>query len=468
MIRKMGVYMKEISIEQIAAVVGGRIVSGDPQKKIDNVQYDSRAVGAGSLFVPIVGENVDAHRFIPQCLEKGAAVFTQNDLSDEFQGEIIRVDNTLDALQRLAGWYRRRFTSLHFIGVTGSVGKTSTKEMIAAALSGGMNVMKTPGNRNSQIGMPCTMFDIKDENEAAVIEMGMSMPGEMDRLCDVAYPNMAVMTNIGTAHIENLGSRENILKEKFRITKHFTADDVLFINGDDPLLLTLCTERGFGIVRFGMSAECDYRAENITTENFETKFTCISPAGEKEYTIPALGEHSVRNALAAIAVSERLGLGSEQIQRGLSSYKNAPMRQQIYHLDGFTLIDDSYNASPEATKVSLDVLRDISKGKTIAVLADMLELGEQAEAEHYGVGEHLAKNGISCLLTVGELSRSTARGAKENGCPLTESFETNDEAFDRLKQLIEPGCSILIKGSRGMHTDEIVKKTLEETNGTQA
>ena len=268
----MGVYMKEISIEQIAAVVGGRIVSGDPQKKIDNVQYDSRAVGAGSLFVPIVGENVDAHRFIPQCLEKGAAVFTQNDLSDEFQGEIIRVDNTLDALQRLAGWYRRRFTSLHFIGVTGSVGKTSTKEMIAAALSGGMNVMKTPGNRNSQIGMPCTMFDIKDENEAAVIEMGMSMPGEMDRLCDVAYPNMAVMTNIGTAHIENLGSRENILKEKFRITKHFTADDVLFINGDDPLLLTLCTERGFGIVRFGMSAECDYRAENITTENFETKF----------------------------------------------------------------------------------------------------------------------------------------------------------------------------------------------------
>ena len=454
--------MKELSAGQIALIVGGKLISGDPQKKINNVQFDSRAVGKDSLFVPIVGENVDAHRFIPQCLEKGAVVFTRNELPEKTVGEVILVDDTLGAMQRLAAWYRRQFTELHFIGVTGSVGKTSTKEMIAAALSGGMNVMKTQGNRNSQIGMPCTMFDIEDENRAAVIEMGMSMPGEMDKLCDVACPDIAVMTNIGTAHIENLGSRENILKEKFRITKHFTADDVLFVNGDDPLLRTLCSGQSFYVVTFGLSESCDFRAENIVTENFETKFTCICPDGKAEYTIPALGEHSVRNALAAVAVSMRLGLDSEQIQRGLSGYKNAPMRQQIYRLKSFTLIDDSYNASPEATKVSLDVLKDIGKGKTIAVLADMLELGEKAESEHYGVGAHLAGNGITHLLTVGELSRSTAKGAKENGCDFAESFDTNEQAAKRLSELIEPGCAVLIKGSRGMHTDEIVKKILEE------
>ena len=453
--------MKALTVKQIADIVGGKLICGDSEMMVDNVQYDSREVREGSLFVPIVGEKVDAHKFIPQCLEKGAAAFTKYDVPENTERPCIKVDDTLLALQKLAAWVRQQFPSLHFVGVTGSVGKTSTKEMIAAALSGGFNVMKTQGNRNSQIGMPCTMFDIKKENEAAVIEMGMSEFGEMDRLCDVAHPNIAVMTNIGKAHIENLGSQENILSEKFRITKHFTDKDILFINGDDPLLCTLYGKQKFATVSFGLGKKCDYRAENIVTEGFQTRFTCISKKGNTEFLIPALGEHSVKNALAAIAVSHNLGLTDEQIQSGLSTYKNAPMRQQIHLLSNLTLIDDSYNASPEATKVSIDVLKSISKGKTVAVLADMLELGEQAAAEHYGVGKYLAEKGIDALITVGELSLNTAAGARENGCHFVESVENNEQAYSNLLELIEENCTILIKGSRGMHTDEIVRKILE-------
>lgn len=453
--------MKALTVKQIAEIVGGTLLCGDPGMMVDNVQYDSRAVKEGSLFVPIVGEKVDGHQFIPQCLEKGAAVFTKYTQPEGTERPCIQVEDTLAALQKLAAWVRQQFPALHFVGVTGSVGKTSTKEMIAAALSGGFNVMKTQGNKNSQIGMPCTMFDIAEENEVAVIEMGMSEFGEMDKLCDVARPNMAVMTNIGKAHIENLGSQQNILSEKFRITKHFTDKDILFLNGDDALLCTLYGKQPFATVSFGLGEQCDYHAANIQTEGFQTRFTCRNKKGSAEFLIPALGEHSVKNALAAIAVGHTLGLRDEQIQSGLLTYKNAPMRQQIHQLSRFTLIDDSYNASPEATKVSLNVLKSIAKGKTIAVLADMLELGEQAAAEHYGVGRHLAEIGVDVLLTVGTLSKNTAEGAGENGCPLVESFENNTQAYQRLTELTEDGCTILVKGSRGMHTEEIVKQLLE-------
>ena len=449
--------MKSLTVQKIADIVGGTLLCGDPETTINNVQYDSRSVTEGSLFVPIVGEKVDAHKFIPQCLQTGAAVFTKYDAPENAEKPYIKVDDTLSAMQRLAAWYRQQFPSLHFIGVTGSVGKTSTKEMIAAALSGGFNVMKTQGNKNSQIGMPCTMFDIQEENEAAVIEMGMSEFGEMDKLCDIARPDMAVMTNIGKAHIENLGSQENILSEKFKITKHFTDKGVLFINGDDPLLCSLYGKQKFRIVSFGIGNGCDFRAENIAAEGFSTSFDCVNNGESRKFVIPALGEHSVRNALAAIAVCRTLGLDDQQMQSGLSVYKNAPMRQQIYSFEEFTLIDDSYNASPEATKVSIDVLQSISKGKSIAVLADMLELGDHAADEHYGVGQHIAEKNIDCLITVGPLSENTAMGAIENGCRHVFSTDTNVQAYEKLCTLIEKNSVILVKGSRGMHTDEIVK-----------
>lgn len=451
-----------MTVGEIAQLTGGRLLCGDPDKIIDNVQYDSRAVNENSLFVPIKGEKVDAHKFIDQCLAKGAASFTEYDAPENAPSPCIGVDNTLAALQQLAGAYRSQFAGLHLIGVTGSVGKTSTKEMIAAALSAGLNVMKTSGNKNSQIGMPSTMFDISDENQAAVIEMGMSEFGEMDRLCDIARPEIAVMTNIGTAHIENLKTQENIRAEKFRITKHFSKDSVLFLNGDDPLLRQLKEGQSFRTVTFGINSDNDYYAQDITTEGFSTSFVCVGDGKRTCFTIPALGIHSVKNALAAAAVARHLGLSDDVIAKGLASYKNAPMRQQIHQLGSYTIIDDSYNASPEATKVSIDVLKSVSKNQSIAVLADMLELGQQSAQLHRSVGEHLAKTGIDCLIAIGSQSENTAQGAKDQGCKNVITADNNDEAYKKLKELLTDGCTVLVKGSRGMHTDEIVKKLIAD------
>lgn len=453
--------MKSLTVAQISDIVGGEILCGDPNTIITNIQYDSRSVTDGSLFVPIKGARVDAHRFIEDCLKNGAsASLTEFNAPENASKPYIKVSDTLDALQKLAANYRTRF-NIKLIGVTGSVGKTSTKEMIAAALSKGLDVMKTVGNKNSQIGMPMTMFDIEDKNEAAVIEMGMSEFGEMERLCNVAKPNIAVVTNIGTAHIENLKSQENIMKEKLKITNHFDSDGVLFLNGDDPMLKTVCGKMSFRTVTFGLDSDCDYVADNIKNEEFNTKFICRHNDEINEYTIPALGVHNVKNALVAIAIGELLGLNYETIQQGLLTYQNAPMRQQIYRLDDFVLIDDSYNASPEATKVSLDVLKSISNGKTIAVLADMLELGDEADKLHYEVGKYLADKGIDMLIAVGELSKFILKGAKENGCKEVYGCATNTEAYECLERKKEKGCTILVKGSRGMHTDEIVSKIIK-------
>ena len=454
--------MKTYTAEQVAAITNGILLCGDPQTEITNIQYDSREVTDGTLFVPIKGAKTDAHKFIEDCFRKGAAAaFTEYDAPEGADKPYIKVESTIGALHLLAAFHRRQM-NVKLIGVTGSVGKTSTKEMIAAALSCGLDVMKTQGNRNSQIGMPMTMFDIASHNEAAVIEMGMSEFGEMDRLSDIARPDMAVMTNIGKAYIENLKTQENILAEKFKITKYFTKDSILFLNGDDKLLRQLHNKQFFKTVTFGLSEDNDYYADEIRTFGFSTSFMCVRHGKKTQLNIPALGVHIITNALAAFAVGEAMGLDEQTIAKGLAGYKNAPMRQQIHELKDFLLIDDSYNASPEATKASLDVLKKASSGRTIAVLADMLELGDEAPAEHYNVGKYLAEIGIDTLITIGNISENTANGARENGCERVTSFENNGEAYQYLKTIIEKDCTILVKGSRSMHTDVIVSNILAD------
>ena len=453
----------KLTVLEIAGITGGQLLCGDPLTIIDNIQYDSRAVRENTLFVPIKGTRVDAHMFIDECLKTAAATLTMYDAPDGAEKPYIKVDDTLAALQKLAADYRRRF-SLHLVGVTGSVGKTSTKEMIAAALSKGFDLMKTEGNKNSQIGMPMTMFEIENKNEVAVIEMGMSEFGEMERLCDVAAPDIAVMTNIGTAHIENLGTQESIMSEKFKITNHFKKNSVLFLNGDDRLLRTLHGRQPFRTVTFGIDSDNDYYADSIRTVGLSCEFVCHSKNGDRRFTVPTLGIHGVRNALAAIAVAEHLGLDDNTIQKGLDTYKNAPMRQQLHDMGSYILIDDSYNASPEAMVSSIDVLKSVSKGKTIAVLADMLELGEKGEQLHYDVGQYAAKAGIDTVITVGSLAKSIARGAADGGITDTASFMSNEEAYNYLCGKLSESCAVLIKGSRGMHMDEIVSKLLSNSN----
>ena len=434
--------MIPLKVSEIAKAVGGTLLCGNPDIEITSVACDSREVKDGTLFVPIRGEKVDAHKFIEDCLKNCSATFTEYDAPENAEKPYIKVENTLTALQALGAYYRSRF-DIKIIGVTGSVGKTSTKEMIAAALSQGSNVFKTKGNRNSQIGLPLTMLDIMPENETAVIEMGMSEFGEMERLCAIAKPSMAVMTNIGTAHIENLGSRENIMSEKFKITGNFTKDSTLFLNGDDELLVTLYGKQ-------------DFKTDPFDIFNEE-------PDETEEIEIPTLGEHNVKNALAAFAVAKACGLSTDVIKAGLLTYKNAPMRQQIHKLDGCTLIDDSYNASPDAMKVSLDVLKSIEATKRIAVLANMLELGDYAESEHFSVGEHLGEIGIDCVICIGSLAENIAKGALSKNKNVTaKCFADNASAISYLKTQIVDGCAILVKGSRSMHTEEISKAVIAD------
>ncbi len=455
--------MLNYTASQIAEITGGKLC-GDGNAVITNIQYDSRQAKEGTLFVPIKGEKTDAHKFIEGCFAQGAAAtLTEQQPPENTVKPYILVESTRTALQRIAAFYRSGL-DVKVVGVTGSVGKTSTKEMIAAALSEGFDVMKTQGNRNSQIGLPMTMFDIEPHNEAAVIEMGMSEFGEMDRLCDIARPCIAVMTNIGKAHIENLKTQQNIMSEKLKITKHFDKNGILFLNGDDPLLRTLHNKQPFRTVTFGMTSGNNYYAEDIRTNGFSSEFVLCHGTDRYKLKIPALGVHSIMNSIAAFAVGEAMCLDSVTIAKGLLTYKNAPMRQQITELKDFVLIDDSYNASPEAAKASLDVLKDVAKGKKIAVLADMLELGDEAVREHYGVGAHLAKNGTDVLIAVGPLSRNTAKGAEENGCPLVMTADSNEEAYEKLCSVAVKGSTILVKGSRGMHTDEICKKLLADND----
>ena len=459
----------QMTVQEIAAACGGRLLRGDPETQVTSVSTDSRHVGPGALFVPIRGERTDAHAFLPAVFEAcAAAAFTQehaeaDQLPQGASGAWIAVEDTVEALRRTAAAYRSRF-SIPVVGITGSVGKTTTKEMVALALSSCLRTMKTKGNQNSQIGLPLTMFRLLPEHEAAVVEMGMSDFGEMARLAAVARPQYAVMTNIGVSHIGQLGSRENIMAEKLHITDAFGPDSVLFVNGDDPLLATLREARpDLRQVWFGFGEGCAYRAVQVVREGETVRFTAETPFGSVEVHLPVPGDHNVRNALAALAVTCTLGGSLQRAADALAAYQPPAMRQQIRRAPaGFTVIDDSYNASPDAAFSSLEVLAGFP-GRRVAVLADMLELGSVEREAHEEVGRRAARAGVSLLVTVGERARWIAEGASREQPSLScRSFSSNAEASAFLRGALLPGDAVLVKGSRGMHTDEIVSSLLEK------
>lgn len=452
----------KMTVREIAAACGGKLLCGDPDTVVTSVVTDSREVADGALFVPLIGEKTDSHTFLNAAFASGAAAaLTQEHTQMEAEEAWIAVDSTQLALQQIAAAYRKRFSG-PVVGVTGSVGKTTTKEMVALALSAGYNVMKTRGNHNSQIGLPLTMFEFSREHEVAAVEMGMSDFGEMARLARIAEPNYAVMTNIGIAHIGQLKTRENILREKLHITDRFTQGSVLFLNGDDPMLAGLRGKMPYEIVYYGTAPWCDFRAEEITVQKETTAFRCIAPRRENiNVTLPVLGVHYVLDALAGLAVAERLGVPLDQAAAALGDYCPLAMRQKIYHVNEVAVIDDSYNSSPDAAKSSLSVLSGFRAGRRVAVLADMLELGEYSQQAHFEVGACAAENGVDILLTIGPKAKAVAEGARSVRPQIDcRVFDNNDQAVAELKSLLSPGDAVLVKGSRGMHTDEIVRTLL--------
>ena len=491
--------MESLHLNEILTAVGGTAImlgeSGNTtttEIAITRVSTNSRDDITNGLFVPVIGERVDAHDFIAGAFRQGAVVsFTSRHKSiedvindenlssaqDVLAGKVlVVVDDTLDALQKLAIYYRNKF-SVPVIGISGSVGKTTTKEMISAALETKLNVLKTFGNMNSQIGVALMMFELDASKEVAVIEMGISEPHEMERLCEIAQPEYAVLTNIGVSHIANLKTRENIRKEKSKIVNAFTNNSVLFVNGTDDLLQEIYHDykRGnFGIdldeitknkltaskvTAYGVEEYCGYRAENIVTEDEKTTYTLVYDGGTEVVKLNVCGIHNVYNSLVAIAVAREFGIEPSVSKVGLEQYQPIKMRGQILTYGSLKVIDDTYNASPDSMMSGVNVLLDLSGVKRrIAVLADVLELGEMSEQCHYGVGEAIAEKAVDVLVTVGSQARFIAKAVQDRQLSMeTYSFDNNEQANAFLKDFIRPEDGILVKGSRGMHTEQIVE-----------
>lgn len=451
-----------LKLSEIAEAAGGKLLCGDGNTAVTAFSTDSRQVKAGTMFVPIRGEKTDAHLYIDSVFENGAcATFTDHEIPLREQG-VVLVEDCREALQKAAAHYRAGF-SIPVVGITGSVGKTSAKEMIAQALSGKFHVHKTAGNQNSQVGVPMTVCGLQKSHDAAVVEMGVSMPGEMARIAEVVKPTHAVVTNIGVSHIEYMKTRENIMAEKLHIADYLPADGLLFVNGDDDLLSTLRGKYPHRVVTFGMGPECDWRGLEFKQTEKGTFFTCESREGRTEVFVPAVGVHNVRNALASMAVARALGATTEEAVRAIAAYKAPAMRQQILEAGGLTVIDDSYNASPDSMRGALEILTSLKKpGRTFAVLADMLELGDYAAKGHFEVGEYAAERNVDFVVGIGPLSKEIVAGYGRNS---SAWFSEKEEAIAFLRETLHEGDAVLVKGSRGMKTDEIVSSLLNRPDG---
>ena len=459
--------MEIIKLSELVSAVGGTLL-GDYRNmdaEIGCVDTDSRNVRPGALFIPLVGERFDGHTYITAALEKGAAGCLTAREQEAYREDkfYIKVADTQDALRDLAVWYKSRF-EIPFVAVTGSVGKTTAKDMIAAVLSTKYKVLKTEGNFNNNIGLPLTILRLTREHEVCVLEMGMDCFGEIDYLGNIVKPHVGVITNIGDAHIERLGSRENIFKAKCELLPHIRPDGLLVCNGDDAMLSTLRGNTAVKTVFCGEKEGLEYRAA-LTGGDGISHIHChmTTPGMDREVKVPALGAHMIYPCLIAAAVGEHLGLTADEIEEGLLSFVPTKMRMNVLRTkSGVTILDDTYNANPQSMRAAISVLADGKSEWKVAVLGDMFELGVFAAALHTSVGEYLGKVGINCLVAVGELSQYIAEGARESGVPHVYHCANKREAKQMLHEVIKPGCTVLVKASRGMVMEEISAFLLAE------
>lgn len=451
--------MESMTIEEIKVAVKGEISGLDKTISIRGISIDSRKVSKGDLYIPIIGEKFDGHDFIDEAMEKGAiAYLTENLDYGRKGGRQILVANTLEALHDLAIYYRRKF-NIPFIAVTGSSGKTTTKDMIASVLSEKYNVLKTQGNFNNEIGLPLTLFQLEDHHEMAIIEMGMNNPGEIRKLVNMVFPDIAIITNIGLTHIENLGSRENIFKAKKEILETLEENQLALLNGDDNYLSRVKGDR-FKLAFLGINGEgLDIKAESIVSSDEGLKFVIREDNKDfEEFQLNLPGVHNIYNSLFAIFLGRFYGLSHREIQSGLSGFKPSQMRMDIFENNKIKVINDSYNANPDSMRAALEVLKNSgSENRRVAILGDMLELGKWTESAHFDIGKILGELKIDALITIGEYGKFYLEGARENGLPAKngKTFKSNKEANMYLDSFLRDGDIILVKGSRGLKMEEI-------------
>lgn len=457
--------MKNITLENIVKVCEGVYYGPDAllHKEADGIAIDSRQIENNWIFVATRGERVDGHSFALQVMEKGAlGVVSEKRLDDNIPHVLVK--DSFQALKEIAEFYR---SGLHVkvIGITGSVGKTSTKEMIASVVSQKYNTLKTVGNFNNEVGVPLTLFRLRKEHEAAVIEMGISDFSEMSRLSKMAKPDLCVITNIGQCHLENLHDRDGVLKAKTEIFDYMKVDSPAILNGDDDKLLMISKERE-NIIYFSKEKDAEIFATDIHVNGIlETKCKIHTPKGSFLVTIPIPGEHMVNNALAATAVGLTLTLDLDEIKKGIEGVKALPGRSHIIKTDKYVILDDCYNANPVSMKAAITLLAE-TKGHKCAILGSMFELGENERELHREVGKYLAQKKIDTLASIGELGRHIYEGAlleaeKEKASTDYYHFETVEQFLDNKDKVLAVGDVVLVKASHGMHLEEVVTEISE-------
>ena len=443
-----------MTLKHAAAVCGGELRNcADPEMGIGRAVIDSRAVAPGDLFVAYRGEKTDGHRYIQSALEKGAVCALAEYLPEGVDGPVLLAENVQTALERICAAYRSTL-QIPVIGITGSVGKTTAKEMIAAVLSRRFNILKTEGNHNNQIGVPMTVSCIERKHETAVIEMGISGFGEMTELARVAQPTIAVFTVIGRAHLEFLHDLEGVFRAKTEMLAFLPEDGTVICNGDDALLSGLkCPQR---VLRFGTGENCEIRADDIELLP-EGRTRCRIRYGNRviRADIPAFGRQLVYAALEGAAVGIVMGMTDREIEEGISNYATVGRRNAVIDTGCLTLVDDCYNANPESMRCAVDSLAQCD-GRRVCLLADMLELGADAPRLHRELGAYAAEKGVDLIAACGELGREIVAGAGERG----QWFATRDALIEALPGLLKRGDRVLVKASLGMHmehTAEAVK-----------
>ena len=452
--------MKNLTLENICNVCKAQYYGPADKLKeeVQSIITDSRKAEPGCLFVPIVGERVDAHKFIPQVMGEGALATLSERVPETEEYPCLVVESTLQAVKDIAEFYLEQL-GIPVVGITGSVGKTSTKEMIASVLGQKYRTLKTLGNFNNELGLPLTVFRLRDEDEIAVLEMGISDFGEMTRLARIAKPDTCVITNIGTCHLENLGDRDGVLKAKTEIFGYLKENGSIVLNGDDDKLCTVEEYKGIRPVFFGLGENCRVYADEIVSRGLKGTACTIHTDGEAFHVeIPMPGRHMISNALAATAVGRIYGLNTEQICAGIESIEPISGRFRMIDTPHYLIVDDCYNANPMSMKASLDVLKD-GLGRRVAILGDMGELGENEIALHEEVGAHAAVCGIDVCICVGELSKHMAEKAKEAGTDLKVFYEPDRECLlKNLKGYLSDGDTILVKASHFMKFEEVVEE----------
>ncbi|MDM0715153.1 UDP-N-acetylmuramoyl-tripeptide--D-alanyl-D-alanine ligase [Clostridium perfringens] len=453
--------MLELNLQEIVKATKGALLKEADVKEIKAVSTDTRKIEEGTMFIALKGENFNGNNYVLDAFNKGAKIAIVDEVKcdlNELKEDValIKVQNTGRALMDLAKFYREKL-GLKVVGITGSAGKTSTKDLVAAVLSYKYKVFKTKGNFNNEIGLPLMILELDSTYDVAILEMGMRGLGQIKELAEIASPDLGIITNIGISHIEILKTRENILKAKMEIATFFDKNNTLVVCGNDDFLGAL-PEAEYKIVKTGVGENFKIGAKNIALEELSSKFIVYDGEKEEEFSLDMPGEHNISNLMLGIAIAKELGVSFEEMKRGLKNIEATSMRLELIKKDGFSILNDCYNSSPVAVKSAIDVMKNIEGKRRIAVLGTMRELGHKSEEAHEEIGKYAKENGIEKVLCFGDFSENIKEGYGE-GCTV---YENKEELIKDLLNIICDGDIILVKASRSLKFEEITKALLEK------